>query len=209
VFAVGFGLLASGAIAATAIAIFTTTASWLNALISALAPCLAIVAYNVHHKGNAVAPFIMGLCRALVYTTAALALGGRLTPALLVGGLGLLLYVVGLTFVARGENKGVLESPTALAFLFAPMLAFGWLAQRQSGDMFLLSGALWLVWLSYCLRPLLRGQSSVMRAVVQLIAGISLVDAALAGVVAGPWSLAIGALGTGCTVLLQRAVRGT
>ncbi|HTM43489.1 MAG TPA: UbiA family prenyltransferase [Polyangiaceae bacterium] len=209
VFGIGFALLAGGTLTATLTASLVTAGSLIGSLVSAAALCGAIVAYNVRHKGNAVAPFIMGLCRALVYTTSALTLGGRLTPALLVGGLGLLLYVVGLTFVARGENKGVLESPSALAFLFAPTLAFAWLAQQQSGEAFLLSGALWLIWLSYCLRPLLRGQSSVMRAVVQLIAGVSLVDAALAGVLAGPWSLAVGALGTGCTLFLQRAVRGT
>ena len=65
----------------------------------------AIVAYDVSHERNPIAPLVMGLCRALVYTVAGSAAGG-LAPLVIGGAVVMGFYVVGLTVVARlaGRN---------------------------------------------------------------------------------------------------------
>lgn len=62
---------------------------------------VAILLYDAWHKGNSLSPVIMGLCRALVYVTTALAAGAALSPAILGAALILLLYVVALTQLAK------------------------------------------------------------------------------------------------------------
>ena len=42
-------------------------------VVAGVALAAAIVFYNWHHKNNPLSPFVMGLCRMLVYVTAALA----------------------------------------------------------------------------------------------------------------------------------------
>lgn len=74
------------------------------ALLSSLCLAAAIVAYDAWHKQNPAAPALMGLCRALVPVTCALALGGSLGAGLVVAALLLLGYVMMLTAVARGGH---------------------------------------------------------------------------------------------------------
>jgi hypothetical protein len=64
-----------------------------------------IVLYDVSHNGNPVAPVIMGLCRVAVYVIAALAVTPALRPAVYGGATALLLYLVGLTLVAKNETR--------------------------------------------------------------------------------------------------------
>lgn len=208
VFTLGFALLGLGALGVVLLAA-VSGAALLPAGAIALSLFGCIVAYDVHHKQNILAPWLMGLCRALVYLSAAAALGGNVGAPLLVGALSLALYVVGLTFVARSELKPALESTAALALVFAPIVACIWLLSHHDGpNAFWLSLAVWLMWLLYCLRPMLR-DGRVMHAVIHLIAGISLLDAAHTGAFAGTSSLTVGALGTAATLLLQRVARGT
>jgi 4-hydroxybenzoate polyprenyltransferase len=65
----------------------------------------AIVLYDYSHKGNHVAPLIMGACRGLVYCVAGAASGG-VTATVLVGAAIVTIYVAGLTVVAKlaGSN---------------------------------------------------------------------------------------------------------
>jgi 4-hydroxybenzoate polyprenyltransferase len=208
VFVLGFALLGLGALGVIAVPLLVGKAPW-AAMAAAGALAVAIVVYDMSHDDNAFAPWIMGICRGLVYVNAAAALGGTLTPTVLVGAASLSAYIVGLTFVARSELRPTLEGSASLGLLFAPVIAVIWLLlQRDEPQAFWLGWALWLGWLLHCLRPLLRG-GPVMRAVVQLIAGISLLDAALAGVFIGPWGVLVGVLGTALTLYLQRVARGT
>ena len=66
--AIGFGLLGGGFVM---IAAMGTAATAMVALLAA-----AIVAYDLHHKGNPFGPVVMGACRALVYCATAAALAG-------------------------------------------------------------------------------------------------------------------------------------
>ena len=61
----------------------------------------AIVAYDAWHKDNPISPLLMGLCRALVYVVAALAVAGTAAGAVLPAAAVLGLYVAGLTQVSK------------------------------------------------------------------------------------------------------------
>jgi hypothetical protein len=53
------------------------------------------------HKGNPVAPLVMGACRGLVYAVSAAVVVGAVPRAVVVGALAMTLYVAGLTVVAK------------------------------------------------------------------------------------------------------------
>jgi 4-hydroxybenzoate polyprenyltransferase len=207
VFVIGFGLLGFG-LALLAINAFLfggTTASavaW-GALLAGL-----VVLYDAWHKKNPLSPVVMGSCRAVVYVTAGLGAGGRIHAPLALGALVSGAYVVGLTFVARQENRrsfraggtlALLASPVALALVGPSMGVVAWVAL----------GAL-LSWAASALMPLFRaGPANVPRAVVRLIAGISLVDALLVAAYGAAGFAPFAALAFATTLFLQRWVRGT
>ncbi len=62
-----------------------------------LALAAAIVFYNWHHKNNPLSPLVMGLCRTLVYLTAALAVSAVVPRPVIVAAAVLLCYLMGLT----------------------------------------------------------------------------------------------------------------
>jgi 4-hydroxybenzoate polyprenyltransferase len=126
VFVIGFGLLAAGVIG-------VALQQNLNALVAALSLAAVIVFYNVHHKGNPWSPLVMATCRVLVYVTSGLMLGGTITRALIIGSVALLVYLIGLTFVAKRGASGrvvgmllagiCLVDATALVLSAQPVLA--------------------------------------------------------------------------------------
>lgn len=205
VFALGFGMLAFGwTLVLTHVVLLDGSGA---ELLAAGALAAAIVLYDVWHKGNPLAPALMGLCRALVYVIAALAVAGSLEPPVLAGALVLLSYLVGLTYVARQETLGRITNLWPLLFLAAPFLyAAPALATGASG---ILLYAMLLAWVFYALSLLRRQPPDVPRAVVSLIAGIALVDALLIVRAGDPVLAALAALAFPFTLLLQRYVRGT
>jgi 4-hydroxybenzoate polyprenyltransferase len=98
VFRVGFAMMAA---ALVILAVATNSA----ALVAGLVLAGLILVYDVSHKGNPLAPFVMGLCRVAVYGVAANAAGNPLTPPLLAGAFFLFFYLVLLTLIARQETK--------------------------------------------------------------------------------------------------------
>lgn len=168
----------------------------------------AIVFYNWHHKNNPLSPLVMGVCRMLVYLTAALAVSATIPGQVIAAAVVLLCYLIGLTYAAKKEHIGRLENIWPLAFLAVPVAYGIYLAPAQ--PMVVLPLALLAAWALYALWLLRRRQKGdVPRAVVSLIAGISLLDAMLlagAGVVQLAW-FAIAAFGV--TLALQRWVTGT
>jgi 4-hydroxybenzoate polyprenyltransferase len=200
VFRYGYGLLAAG------IALL----AWIGIApaIAGLTLATAITFYDWHHKKNLLGPVVMGLCRVLVYVGAGLCTTLGLPMALWIGGALMLCYLIGLTYIAKQENLGRVENLWPLAFLAAPVAYGAWRAAGQPvvGVFWLLfSGwmlvALWFLWR--------RRRGDVPRAVVSLIAGISLLDAML---VAGTGSVALAVLalaGFGVTLFFQRYIAGT
>lgn len=197
VFAAGFAMLAAGLLLLAGVSAVALAAGLLLAA--------GIVVYDMHHKGNPFAVLIMAACRALAYAVAALAMTGRLEAAVVVGALGLACHVVGLSHIARFESLNQTGARLPLATLAVPPLLALWLLP-----------AAWpvalglLAWDAYCLGfVLLPGRRDVKRGVSGLIAGISLLDAAiLVGL-----GLPLPALGAGAAFLLtlafQRVVPGT
>jgi 4-hydroxybenzoate polyprenyltransferase len=208
VFAVGSILLGVG-VAAVGLAAATTPGGHLASTVaSGVLLAAAITGYDAWHKENPASPLLMGLCRVLIYATAALAVAGRVGAAVWAGAAVLLCYLIGLTYVAKQENLTELRHLWPLAFLGAPFL-YAWPALFTPGVSVLLYLG-FLAWVAYSVAWLVRpGRRDIRRSVVSLIAGISLLDALLiAG--AGDAARAAGAvLGFALTLAFQRWVPGT
>jgi hypothetical protein len=207
VFAIGFGLLAAGILAVAVAAAGPGGGGW-AAVWSSVLLAAVITAYDAWHKANPLSPVVMGLCRVLVYVTAALAVAGRIGAPVWGGAAALLSYLIGLTYVAKQENLTELRHVWPLAFLAAPFL-YAWpaLLTPAAGTVPYLG---FLAWVAYAVTGLVRaGHRDIRRAVVSLIAGISLLDALLIASVGEPWRAAWAVAGFALTLLFQRWVPGT
>lgn len=94
-FAVGFALLVAG------IGLTATQVHPRVAVMWAVALSAAVVYYDFHHKKNAYGPWVMGLCRGLVYCAAAAGAAGGVRIAVVAAAAVLMLYVVMLTWIAK------------------------------------------------------------------------------------------------------------
>ena len=207
VFAVGFSLLAAGILVVATDAVGPGGGGPV-AVGSAALLAGVITAYDAWHKANPLSPVVMGLCRVLVYVTAALTATGRVDSAVAGGALVLLCYLIGLTYVAKQENLTEVRHLWPLAFLAAPFL-YAWptsLGADVGAPLYL--G--FLLWVAYAVAGLVRpGRHDIRRAVVSLIAGISLLDALLIASVGDSWRAAWAVGGFVLTLVLQRWVPGT
>jgi 4-hydroxybenzoate polyprenyltransferase len=207
VFAIGFALLALGVLAASAAAV-GPTGGGLRAAASAVLLAGVITAYDAWHKANPLSPVVMGLCRVLVYVTAALAVAGRIGPPVWGGALVVLCYLIGLTYVAKQENLTEVRNLWPLAFLGAPFI-YAWRSLLDAGAGTILYVAL-LAWVVFAVSLLVRpGRRDIRRAVVSLIAGISLVDALLIAGAGEPARALLAVAGFLLTLAFQRWVPGT
>jgi 4-hydroxybenzoate polyprenyltransferase len=143
-----------------------------------------------------------------VYVGAGLCYTLALPDALWIGAALMLCYLIGLTYVAKQENLGRVENLWPLLFLAAPVAYGAWLAVAQFAV-----APFWLLFTGWMLVALWflrrRKKGDIPRAVVSLIAGISLLDALL---VAGSGSFALAALalaGFGVTLFFQHYISGT
>ena len=207
VFTVGFVLLVCGLGGVTLIA-RGMGASPVEAALSGAVLGGLIVLYDAWHKRNPFSPVVMGLCRSAVYVTAGLGSGGILSHGLVTGALAGGAYVVGLTFVARQENRKSFRAGATLALLGSPAILA--VAHPTNGTVVWVALAVLVVWAAAAVVPLFRsGPVNVPRSVVRLIAGVSLVDGVLLAMAGEPVLAVVGVLGLGATLVLQRWVRGT
>ena len=110
---IGFGLLAAG----IALMIpFGLAATIWGALLAAV-----IVLYDVWHKGNALSPIVMGLCRALVYIGTGAALAGSTSTATMIAAIALASHVAGITYAAKQESLDRVGNLWPLALLAVPL----------------------------------------------------------------------------------------
>jgi 4-hydroxybenzoate polyprenyltransferase len=199
----GFGMLVAGEL------LLAITGAGLGAVRSGAALAGAIVVYDRWHKQNPLGPVLMGLCRALVYVTAALAAGvGWGAGAALGGAFVAWAYLVGLTYAAKQERLDRLGRLWPLGLLAVPF-AYG--LRGQPNALQLVTQAGLLVVVGSAVR-LLRGRAPdrFPRAVAALIAGISLLDAGLvASAGGGVAAVLLVAVGFPATLGMQRWVRGT
>jgi 4-hydroxybenzoate polyprenyltransferase len=208
VHAIGFGMMAFAlALLAWVGYGYEPLTQW-RPVAAGLALAAAIVFYNWHHKNNPLSPLVMGVCRMLVYLTAALAVTAVIPQQVIAAAVVLLCYLIGLTYAAKKEHLGRLEDIWPLAFLAVPVIYGIYLAPAQ--PVVVLPLVLLSAWALYALGLLRRRKpGDVPRAVVSLIAGISLLDAMLlagAGHILFAW-LAVAAFVI--TLALQRWISGT
>jgi hypothetical protein len=168
----------------------------------------AIVFYNWHHKANPWSPMVMGLCRMLVYVTAGLAFAVPGPGLLYRGALLLFCYLIGLTYVAKQETLGEVSNLWPLLFLAAPVIyGLRIAANDPTGTLLLVIFVAWVgvaLWFLWRRRP-----GDVPRAVISLIAGISLLDALLIAGAGAPGVAWLAVAGFPLTLALQRFVPGT
>jgi 4-hydroxybenzoate polyprenyltransferase len=165
-----------------------------------------IVFYDAFHKGNPLSAVVMGLCRATVYGMAAVTVG-ELSRDVVLGAVVLLAYVVGLTGVARQENRASVTSLFPLALLAVP---FVYAATHALNTGLVVIGLGFLAWVVYALSFLHpRRGPRIPRTVTGLIAGISLLDALLIAAYGSAGLAGLACLGLPLTLAGQRFVRGT
>jgi 4-hydroxybenzoate polyprenyltransferase len=164
-----------------------------------------IVVYDIWHKGNALSPVLMAACRAMVYVVAGLAVAGALNGELWGAAAMLLIYVVGLTQVAKAEGAGVAARWPVIAVL-AP--AAYWAKELPDTAVALLIAA-FLVWAGYALWLVL-GRRQIGAGVVRLIAGVAIYDAlVVAGAGGSATALAVCLAAFAATIALQTKIAGT
>ena len=198
VFVGGFALLALGVLPLFSFSFRTAVAGL----------CLAgaIVLYDWYHKSNPLSPVVMGVCRMLVYAVAGFAVVAKPNIMLVWGALALLLYLIGLTYVAKQENMTELRNLWPLACLAAPFVLV--LVHIESMTQVFMLGV-FAGWTVFALTFLAREGRNVPRTVISLIAGMSLLDASFIMMmgVTGPAILAIFCFVA--TLMGQKAVSGT
>jgi hypothetical protein len=164
-----------------------------------------IVLYDAWHKGNPLSPVLMGACRALVYFVAALAVAGEVALEVAIAAAVLLIYIVGLTQVAKAEGSGILGA-WPYAAVFAAVIY--WAVEMSTDGWWELVLAPFFIWVVLALREVRAGR--IGRAVGGLIAGVALFDAcAVASVEGGVAPLAVCLAAFVVTTALQTKIAGT
>ena len=208
VYGSGFAMLATGiALLAWVGYGFAEGTGWRPAA-AGLALGATIVFYDWHHKQNVLSPIVMGLCRMLVYVTAAYAIAVAPPQGVFLMGLLLLCYLIGLTYAAKQEHLDRVANLWPLVFVAIPMF---WGLRAALNDAFTACmGLLFLAWVLYSLSFLRRRRpGDVPRAIGGLLAGICLWDALVMAAAGQPWAAVLALALFGLTLLLQRYVSPT
>ena len=201
-------ILAGGAMMLAAFLLLAWLPARTGGLLAALGLAAAILVYDAWHKGNPLGPVVMGLCRLLVYVTAALSLANAPDPGVYRAAAVALCYLIGLTYAAKQEDLRKMGSLWPLIFLAVP-LAYGAPTALRGGLalvawLALAAVILWSVWLMTR-----RGPKAIGRVVALLIAGICLLDALfIADAGRMGWAM-LAMLGFPVTLAAQRLVPGT
>ncbi len=177
------------------------------AVIASIVLIACIAVYDAWHKGNPIGPLFMGGTRVLVYVVAFLAFSTNWTTEATLWCIAMLVYVAGLTSIAKTEHgpAGIRYWPVASLFV-PPVLA---LAREINFGTVILS-VLLVVWIAFSLTFVFdKDRRSIGRSIAQLIAGIALVDALVLATHEAWWGVGIAIVAFAATVYLQRWVRGT
>ena len=208
VFGAGFAMLAMGVALLAWIGYgFADGTGWRPA-VAGLVLGAAIVFYDWHHKQNALSPIVMGLCRMLVYVTAAYAFAVDPPGRVFLMGFILLCYLIGLTYAAKQEHLNRVTNLWPLAFVAVPIL---WGLQASLNNVIAAgAGLLFLVWVLYSLSFLRRRRpGDVPRAIGGLLAGICLWDALVLAAAGQPSAAVLALVLFGLTLVFQRYVSPT
>jgi 4-hydroxybenzoate polyprenyltransferase len=208
VFAIGFGMMAAGWLMLVAIGYMPDEGTGWQAPFAGALLAGAIVVYDMWHKANPLSPLIMGLCRVLVYVTAALAVAPFLSSDVVIAAVVALAYLIGLTYAAKQENLGRITNAWPLGFLAVAVGYAAWTA--TTGLAAFLAAAVFIGWLAWSMQFLLMpDRVNVPRAVVSLIAGLCLLDAVFIASAGYTWPILLAAAAFLLTRALQRHIPGT
>jgi hypothetical protein len=137
---------------------------------------LAIVVYDLVHKHTTFSPVLMAACRCLLYFLAASSVGTSATRDVLWRAMALAAYIIGLSYLARGESTGKRLASWTVILLFVPIIvAF---ADPVDGVVSItLIAVLLAAWIGWCLSARLAWRVPFLsKGVAGLLAGIVLVD---------------------------------
>jgi 4-hydroxybenzoate polyprenyltransferase len=209
VFTWGYGMIGLGLSLLALAPIWARPQVGYAPFVSGLVLAGLIVFYNAHHKKNPLSPLAMGLCRVFVYITAAASVASPAGGEVVLGSALLLSYLIGLTYVARNEGLREVKRLWPLAFLLLPFVFAAPRALPELWPALLYFG--FLAWVIQALGLLRRRaqKSDIPRAVVSLIAGISLLDAVLIASSGRTWLAGAGVVGFFAARFLQRYISGT
>ena len=142
----------------------------------ALVLVAAIVLYDAVHKRTTMGPFLMAGCRFLLYLVAGSAAQGIIGRGVWWAAAALGVYIVGLSFLARGESTGANAMRWPTLFLFAPIL-IGLAGTAKLGPPTLIAAAGQGIWTLWCLWGRPKSKRYFFRnEIAGLLAGIVLVD---------------------------------
>ncbi len=180
----------------------------LNKNISAICLCLLILFYDWKHKRNPFSPYIMGMCRGMLYFTAGLMYSSVINIELMVGAAIVFFWTIGLTFLAKQEALDRVDKYWPVLFLLIPIF-YGMTNVLSSHLIWIILILLAFVIVSsvYLLRSDIPGRVGWVVSI--LIASLSLLDGLLIAI-SGFETLAIFVSITMIlTLFLQRFVPGT
>lgn len=141
-----------------------------HVFVAGLFLAVLIAAYDLAHKRIVWAPVLMAGCRFLLYLAAASAGMIGITLRAIWFATALALYIVGLSYLARGESRTAQSSLSWTLILFGPVvLAFAW----SFSVVTVLCSMPVLLWILWSRSVVAR---NVPRGVAMLLAGIVLVD---------------------------------
>lgn len=208
VFTAGFGMMAAGWLLLVAIGTVPDDGTGWRAPLAGALLGGTIVVYDMWHKANPLSPLIMGLCRVLVYVTAALAVAPFVSADVAIAAVVALAYLIGLTYAAKQENLGRITNAWPLGFLAVAVIYAVWAATTGLAGLLAAAGFIgWLAWsMQFLLRP---DRLNVPRAVVSLIAGLCLLDAVFIAAAGYTWPVLLAAAAFLLTRALQRHIPGT
>jgi len=192
----------------------------LFALCTAAALNACIVLYDFFHKQNPFSPAIMGLCRVFLiacsyFTVIAISAKDQSVitslsehTGLLVACCLILLYLCGLTFIAKFENSNTVLAAWPIPALLIPV-AYGTYKSIPNittliPTTLLLCSVLFAI---ATVRGMVKG--GIPKAIGLLIAGISLIDAIIMSVYGSTIGMTFGIVAFFITLLFQRKIAGT
>jgi 4-hydroxybenzoate polyprenyltransferase len=167
----------------------------------------AIALYDAWHKGNAIGPLIMGSTRVLVYVVAFLTFSSDLNWRLAIWSVAMLLYIAGLTSIAKTEHGPSLTRYWPVAALFP---AVGIAIIDQPSVLTFAVAAIFIAWVIYCLSFVyVPTKRSIGGAIGRLIAGVSILDALVLASREASWGVVAAFCCFALTIFFQRYIRGT
>lgn len=208
------GLLEAKVISSILLVTATAIVAWMfpQSLAWALLLLGAIFSYNWLHKKTSLAGPLMGVCRSSIYLLCASVAGANLTSkSVLIPVAVLFFYISVLTLVARFERAGHARlpakmTPAAAAF---PVLLFSPFGQVNLPMLFFVALFVVIAWATFSYFKVSLQGLGIGPFIGKMLAGISLLDAAIAATFGLLWVVLLSWACFGLTQWAHRRIAGT